>query len=175
MLFHNYQPVFTNTGTVGDLPIEDDISTFTCAVNSPRKTTRIHSTAIVLPIIFGVILVLLIILLAVGATFHHRKILSSRSQKMKAQAMVATNLDLAFATHYLKSDQLRQSQHFSDSPSTDRRASYIPGSYVINSLPGEENNECGEGQFYDPETCEQGLKMQLKNLELREVFIENIG
>ena len=118
---------------------------------------------------------LLIILLIIGISFYRRKILSSRSQKVKAHAMVAINPDSAFAARYLRSDQLRQSQNFSDSPSVDQRASYIPGSYVINCIACEENNECGEGQFCDPETCEQGLKTQLKNLELKEVFIENIG
>ena len=118
---------------------------------------------------------LLIILVAVGITFHHRKILSSRSQKMKARAMVATNLDSVFATNHLQSDQLRQSQNFSDNRSADQRTSYIPGSYVVNCLTYEENNKCGEGQFYDPEICEQGLKMQLNNLEVSEVLIENIG
>lgn len=146
-----------------------------CAVNSPRRTARIHSTAIVLPIIFGITLVLLIIPLTVGIAFHHRKKKSSRPQKVEAHAMVAINPDSTFAARYLRSDQLRQSHNFSDSPSTDQRASYIAGSYVINCIPCEENNACGEGKFCDPETCEQGLKMQLKNLELREVFIENIG
>ena len=89
--------------------------------------------------------------------------------------MVAANPDSTFATRYLQTDQLRQSQNFSESTSVNQRASYIAGSYVINCIPCEENNACGEGQFCDPETCERGLKMQLKNLELREVFIENIG
>ena len=93
---------------------------------------------------------------------------------MKAQAMVVTNLDSAFDTNHLQSDQLGQSQTFSDSSSTDQSASYIPGSYVISYLY-EENNECEEGQFYDPEICERGLKRQLKNLKFREVIIENIG
>ena len=93
---------------------------------------------------------------------------------MKAQAMVATNPDSAFAANHLQSNQLGQSQNFSDSLSTDQRDSYIPGSYVISCLC-EENNECEEGQFYDPEICERGLKIQLKKLELREVIIENIG
>ena len=117
---------------------------------------------------------LLIILLSIGISFYRCKILSSRSQKMKARAMVATNLDLAFATNHLQSDQHRQSQNFSDSPSTDERASYIPGSYVIRCFC-EENNKCEEGQFYDAEICERGLKIQLKKLELKEVIIENIG
>ena len=168
--------MFTNTESSSDLSNEGDISalTMSCAINSLQRTPSFNTTAIVLPIIFGIILALLIVSLAVGIIFRHRNKMRSTSQKVEAQAMVVINPDPTFTARYLRTDQLRQSQT-SDNQSINQRASYIAGSYVINCIPCEDNNECGEGQYCDPANCEEDLKKQLKNLELKEVFIENIG
>lgn len=169
---------FTNTESDSDLFNEGEISTLTCALNSPRRTPgpSVNPIAIALPITSVIILVLLIISLAVGITFHHRNKPSTRSQKVEAHEMVATNPDLSFTARYLRADQLRQSQIFSDNnESVNQRASYIAGSYVISCIPCEENNACGEGEYCDPANCEEDLKRQLRNLELKEVFVENIG
>ena len=146
----------------------------TCAVNYPRLSPSIIISAIAVPIAL-VILVLFIISLAVAVTFHHRNKRSSKSLKVEGHAMIVRNRDQSPTTRYYRADQIRLSQNFSNQ-SDCQRASYIAGAYVINCIgPYENDNACGEGGYCDPADCEEGLRKQLKNSELREVFIENIG
>ena len=60
-----------------------------------------------------------------------------------------------------------------DNPFNQRVSSYT-GSYVINCLGIDEDDDTCEEQYCHPASCEKDLKQQLRNLEVKEVFIENI-
>ena len=141
----------------------------TCAVDYPKLAPSIIIIAIVVPII---LVILVIISLAIGVTFLLRYKRSSKSLKVEGHAVIVRSPSETSTVRYYRADQIRQSQNLYD----DQRASYIPGSYVINCIgPYESNNACREGGYCDPADCEEELKRELNKLELRQVFIENIG